>query len=69
MFDIVHKYNVLLCCNQGRNTINEAIPTEYQCIDSASSPQHGAPEHPHSNGMQHHSVPTTETYDGNMVVY
>jgi hypothetical protein len=69
MFDIVHKFNVLLCFNQGSNTINEPISTGEQCIDSAVSPQHGALEKPHSSGVHPHDVPTTEAHDGNMVVY
>jgi hypothetical protein len=61
MFDIVHKFNVLLCFNQGRNTTNESIHTEDHCIDNAVSPQHGSPEHSHG-------VPTTEAHDGYIVL-
>jgi hypothetical protein len=69
MFDIIHKFNVLLCFNHGRNTINEPIHTKYQCIDNEVLTQHGAPEYPHSSGMQPHNVPTTVAHNGNMVVY
>jgi hypothetical protein len=44
MFDIIHNFNVLLCFNQGRNTINETISTGQQSVDSAVWPKdHGAP--------------------------
>jgi hypothetical protein len=70
MFDIVHNFNVLLCFNQGSNTINETISTGQQSVDSAARPEdHGAPQQPHPSGVQPQDVPVTEAHDGKMVVY
>ena len=70
MFDIIHNFNILLCFNQGRNTINKTISTGQQRVDSAAQLEdHGAPQHPHPSGVYPKDVPVTEAHDGNMVVY
>ena len=69
MFDIIHKFNVVLCFKQRSNNINELMSTRQQSVDSGVQPQHGAPLQPHDNGVQTHDVATHEAHDDNMVVY
>ena len=80
MFDIVHKFNMLLCFKKGSNNITEPMNTNgKQSIDNGVQPQHGARMQPvesgeeshdsgvqsHDSGLQPHDVATHEAYDGN----
>ena len=66
MFDIyiIHKFNVLICFNQGSNTINEPISIGEKCVDSGVPPHNGSPVQPQFTGMQPHDGATTKAHDG-----
>ena len=66
MCDIVYNFNVLICFNQGSNTINETISTRKQSVDSAAwLEDHGAPQKPHPSGVQPQDVHVAKAHDGN----
>ena len=51
MFDIVHKFNVLLCFNKGSINISDPISFGETYVDGGVLPQNGSPMKPHTSGV------------------
>lgn len=69
MLDIIHKFNMLPCFEQGSNNINDPMNNSGQYSIDSGVQAHDSGLQSHDSGVHPHDVTTHEAHDSDMVVY